>query len=251
MNSMIYSILSVNDSSEKLNTLLCGMKGISGVGLSSVSFNNISAIVGDINRSELIADKFNAIEYAGVIETLAQKFTLLPMRYGSIMESKEAICKMLAANYVNLEQNLQKVENKIEFGLKVFCDSEKLMAKYKALPDSETKTILNTGNEIKNSVYKDWVNRKLKDHRIEELLLAHINSIIKEIEGYLTSLNGVFKFKKMITATNIIDAVILLEKDKKDTLINTVRGLQNVYPDSHILLTGPWPPYNFVDIIIK
>jgi hypothetical protein len=251
MGKMIYSILSVRKNPGKLNALLVGMKGISGVDLYAVSMDEISVIVSDIKRTDLIADRSNAIEYAGVIETLAQQFTLLPVRFGSVMESTDAIIKMLGRNYHEIQQNLQKVENKVEFGLKVFCDSEKLMAELRAKSEADTKTPAKPAPEIKNSVYRDWVNNKLKEHRLEELLLTYVDSVIAEITGYLTRLNTVNKFKKMATVTNIIDAVFLLEKDKKDGLINAVKDFQNRYAGLHLMLTGPWPPYNFVDITIK
>ncbi|NQU86939.1 MAG: GvpL/GvpF family gas vesicle protein, partial [Mariniphaga sp.] len=73
---MIYSILSVKKNPEKLNALLVGMRGVSGAGLYVVPFNKIAVVVNDINKAELIADKSSAIEYAGVIENLAQQFTL-------------------------------------------------------------------------------------------------------------------------------------------------------------------------------
>jgi len=251
MDKMIYSILSVKNNPEKLNTLLVGMKGIAGTGLFAVSFDQISAVVSNIKRADLIADKTNAIEYAGVIEKLAQQFTLLPMRYGSLMESTDAINKMLGRNYHEFQQNLHKVENKCEFGLKIFCDSEKLKAELRAKSEADTKTPAKPAPEIKNSVYRDYVNKKLKEHRLEELLLTYVDSVISEIMGYLARLNAVNKFKKMATATNIIDSVFLLEKEKKSELIQAVEDLQNQYPGLNFVLTGPWPPYNFVEITIK
>jgi len=50
---------------------------------------------------------------------------------------------------------------------------------------------------------------------------------------------------------NIIDAVYLLENDRKEDCINVVNNLQNKYSSLNLMLTGPWPPYNFVDIIIE
>ncbi|NQU88214.1 MAG: GvpL/GvpF family gas vesicle protein, partial [Mariniphaga sp.] len=197
----------------------------------------------------LIADKSSAIEYAGVIENLAQQFTLLPVRYGSVMESTDMIKKMLERNYIEIQQNLLKVENKVEFGLKVFCDPEKIKAGLKEKTEVETKTELLQNS--KNSVYRDYLNRKLKEHRFEELLLSHVDTIILDITTHLAQLNSIQKFKKMVSATNIIDAVFLLEKNKKEDCINVVNELQNKYPSLHLMLTGPWPPYNFVDITIK
>ena len=251
MDMMIYSILSVKNNHEKLNTLLIVMKGISGADLYAVSLDEISAVVCDIKRADLIADKTNAIEYAGVIENLAQQFTLLPMRYGSLMGSTDLINKMLGRNYHEFQQNLQKVENKCEFGLKIFCDSEKLKAELRAKSEADTKTPDKPAPEIKNSVYRDWVNKKLKEHRLEELLLTYVDSVIAEITEYLARLNAVNKFKKMATGTTIIDAVFLLDKERKDALIHAVGDLQNQYPGLNFVLTGPWPPYNFVEITIK
>ena len=248
---MIYAILSVNKDSEKLNVLLGGIKGILGADLSVVNFDNIAVICSETKRAELIADKSNAIEYAGVIEKLAQHFTLLPMRFGSMMESTYAIIQMLERNYNDIQQNLLKVENMWEFGLKVFCDPEKLKADLSGKSDIPPSCPVEPVPEVQHSIYRDWVNKKLKEHRIEEMLLTYVNSVIAEITGYLTRLNAVNKFKKMASTTNIIDAVFLLDKDNKDALIHAVSDLQNRHSGLSFMLTGPWPPYNFVDFTVK
>lgn len=248
---MIYSILSIKNNSEKLNTLLAGMKGILGTDLYSVSVDEISVIVSDINRNELIAERSVAIEYAGILETLAQQFTLLPVRFGSFMDSTDAIIKMAGRNYREIQQNLNKVENKIEFGLKVLCDSEKLKSDLRLKAEAGTKVPDKPAVEINNSVYRDWVDKKLKEHRLEELLLTYVNEVITVITGSLDQLNAVNKFKKMVTEKTIIDAVFLLHKEQKDTVIKITEELQNRYPVLNFVLTGPWPPYNFVDITIK
>jgi hypothetical protein len=42
-----------------------------------------------------------------------------------------------------------------------------------------------------------------------------------------------------------------LEKDKKEELIKAIKDLQEIYPGMDFVLTGPWPPYNFVETTIK
>ena len=247
MSIMIYAILSVKKNPGKLNALLAGIKGLSGVGLYAVSVNKITLAVCDMNKAEIIADKSCAIEYAGIIETLAQQFTLLPVQYGSVMESTDTIKKMLERNYAEIQQNLLKVENKFEFGLKVFCDSEKLMTEL----EDANETVQKSGSEIKNSVFREYVNQKLKEHRREEMLLSYVDSIIAEFTRLLTHLNTINKIKKMASAKNIIDAVFLLKKNKKDEMVQAVKDFQSKYPRLNFILTGPWPPYNFVDFTLK
>lgn len=248
---MIYAIVSVKSDPGKLTDFLSGMTGIGGAGLYAVNFVEISAVACDIKRADIIADQLNAIEYARVVETLSQQFTLLPVRFGSIMESSDAISKMVERNYHDIQLNLEKVENKLEFGLKVICDSEKLRAEMSAKSEATSKIETNSDPGIKNSASRDWVNKKLKEHRVEELLLGYVDSVIAKIAEYLTRLNADKKFKKMVTPTTIIDAVFLLEKDKKDELIQTVKELQDSHANLAFVLTGPWPPYSFVDFTVK
>jgi hypothetical protein len=251
MEIMIYTLILVNEGSGKLEKLLLDMKGISGVALYSVCLNGIAAVVGENKKSDLISDKANAIEFAGIIEKLSHHFTLLPMRYGSFMESADAIALMLERNYQEIEQNLGKVEDKYEFGLKVFCDSEKLKSGILQKTEAETGTSADAATEVKYSVFREYVNAKLKAHRLEELMISYVDSVIIAINTQLTLLQAEHKFKKMASASILIDSVFLLEKRKKDELVDVIKKLQGQYPELDFVLTGPWPPYSFVETTIK
>lgn len=251
MGKMIYAILSDKMNHEKINALLSGMKGIVEADLSVVSFDQISAIVSDITKPDLITNQANAFIFAHVIEILEQYYPILPMRFGSVMESTESVQQMLENNYVEFQNNLLKVENKSEFGLKIFCDTEKLKSELKTKSEGQIETSPEPDSESKESVFREYVNQKLKAHRLEETLLGYVDSIIAEFTRFLIQLNAVKKIKKMTTATTIIDAVFLLEKDKKAELVSAVEDMQSKYPGLNFMLTGPWPPYSFVDITIK
>lgn len=249
MDKIIYAILSVKEDPEKLMAQLNTMKGILEADLYIVSYEDISAVVSDINRSDLIADKTNALKFAELIENLAEQFTVIPVRFGSLVESSDRIKKMLERNYNKIQNNLLEIKNKVEFGLKVFSDPEKIKTEIKI--KAEAEPLIESIKSKKKSIYTDYLLNKLKEHRFEEQLLAHVDCIILDITTHLKQLNPIQKFKKMVSATNIIDAVLLLDKNKKELCINVVNELQNKYPDLSFMLTGPWPPYNFVDINIK
>lgn len=248
---MIYAILSVNNETDKLKSLLFGMKGVQNLLIYPVSFADIAVVVSDIKKSGLITDKTNAIEYAGVIESLSHHFTVLPVRFGSILESKTILLKILESNYPEIQNNLQKVEHKYEFGLKVFCDSEKIVADLISKSEKEIRPDENSLSIPTQSIYRDWMNKKLKEHRIEESLLVYVDTVIALLTAELVGLNAVCKIRKMVSATTIIDAVFLLEKEHKKAMVQIVADLQNQHPNLNFVLTGPWPPYNFVEISIK
>ena len=167
------------------------------------------------------------------------------------MESNEAIIQMLEKNYPEIEQNHLTVENKFEFGLKIFCEPEKIMAELIVKSEAECKGQLTPVTEIKNSASRNWVNKKLKEHRLEELLVTYVNSVIADVSEQLDRLKAIRKIKKMVTSTLIIDGVFLIDKLLKDDLIHAVGDLQNKYHGLNFIITGPWPPYNFVDFKVK
>lgn len=251
MEKIIYALLSVKNKPEKLNALLAGTKGLAGAPLFALSFDDITAIVSHMGRAGLIADKSAALEYAAVIETLSQQFTLLPMRFGSLMESNEAIIHLLEKNHPDMQQNLLQIENKSEFGLKIFCDPEKVLEKLRDQSEAASRNQPEPVTEIKNSASREWVNKKLKEHRLEELLVTYVDSVMDDITGHLDSLKAICKIKKMVTPTTIIDGAFLLDKGLKDELVHAATNLQNKYPTLKFILTGPWPPYNFVNFTVK
>jgi len=251
MDLMIYSILSVRNSAGKLNLLLSGMTGISGTNLYAIPFDEICAVVGDIPKDGLTAQGPKVLMYAEVVETLGEQFTLLPMRFGSRMETGLAVRNMLERNYFDIHSNLLKVENRYEFGLKVLCNSEKLKAELLAKTGACIQAPVRPAQAAEISVYREYVNRKLEEHRLEELVLAYVDSVIAKINGYLSVFNTEQKTRKMPTASVMIDSVFLIEREHKDTLVQVIDRMQNHYPSLDFVLTGPWPPYSFVETTIK
>ncbi len=249
MQKMIYAVVSVKHNQDGLTSLLAGMKGLGGADLFAVFHDEIAAVTGEIERCDFTADKSLAIEYAGVIDALFQRYPVLPMRFGSTLESSGAILEMLVRNRDEFLQNLDRVENKQEFGLKIFCDSEKLAAELRMKSEAVLSPPADPGITI--SAYREYINKKLKEHRLEELLVDYADTVIAEITVSLALLCAESRFKKMASAKNIIDAVFLLDKDVEIQLVRSVQDLQNKHQGLNFILTGPWPPYNFVEIKIQ
>ncbi len=251
MEKMIYALSSAKGNAKRLQGLLAGMKGVAGTDLYTLSSEEITAIVCDVDRSGLIADRSTAVEFAAVIDLLSQQFTLLPVRFASIMESAEAVINMVERNTHDILQNLHKVDNKFEYGLKIFCEPEMLLSELKAKSQATVKIEQTHAREVNHSVYREWVNKKLEEHRSEELIIKYVDSVVTEITIHLGRLNATSKLKKMTSASTIIEALFLLDKASKEALVASVEELQKTHTSLTFVLTGPWPPYNFVDFTVK
>lgn len=248
MKKIIYAIIASNQSHAELSDLMKGIQGISDSTLYALSFNDISVAVSDFTSSKFTINKEVAIDFARVIEELSQSVTLLPIRFGTFLQTDEFINQLLINHYDSFIKNIKQVDNKYEFGLKVFWDYEKCSEQIRVkLESEEVKT---SDYFASSTIHTNYLFDKIKKHRLEAALLKYVEQLIEEISRHLVQINPHCKFKKMVTNSIILDAVFLVEKSKKDEFIQTIEVIKQQQADLNLLLTGPWPPYSFVDIVI-
>ena len=246
---MLYAIIASPDCSDLLTSRLSAIQGVEDSKLITVSCNKLTAIVAEISRKKVVVNTENALTFAKVIDKLSRHYPILPIRYGTLMDSDESIILLLEKYESKFEQNLCVVENKEEFSLKVFWDYEKESKKIRQqiyATEMENRTPFQG-----DSSSKAYLLQKMKEHRFENALLTSVEQLVGEICMLLTRFNPIYKFKKMVSQTMILDAVLLFDKEQKEVLIRAIDGLKNQHKNLRFLLTGPWPPYNFVELDIK
>ena len=246
MDKIIYAIMGKSCSRSELNDLVKNIEGISGSTLYALSFREIAVAVGDFSSSKFAITKELAIDFARVIEQLSQKLTLLPIRFGTFLKSDDDILQLMEDHHDSFYNNLLKVANKAEFGLKVMWDYEKGVEKIKG--KSEEEEVKAETYFTKSTANTNYLLDKIRKHKLEDALLHHVEQLIGEISGHLSIINPDCKFKKMVSKTLILDGVFLVDKNKKDEFVRAVDLLKQQHDDLHLLLTGPWPPYSFVEI---
>ena len=242
----IYAILdpNVNGSDHKPDIMGLGSSSVYFVG-----FRDISAAVSNVNRDTIKVSSDIAFSYEKIIEDLWAKFNLLPMRFGTVMKNDTNIVEILKRNYSDFVDNLKKVENKSEFGLKILLDMNKIDYKSENTFNLDNYKKLKQLN--KNSIYRNYLIDKLKQHKSEDSFMKKIDDIIEEIHNPLQKLSYLYKVKKMVTPKIILNATYLIKNDIKEEFIQTIKQIKREKRDLNFLLTGPWPPYNFVNLSIK
>lgn len=249
MNKIIYAILDSQNSDLIPKDLLTEKTGVAGAVLYPVSFINISAIASNCGSGKQTWVKESVLEFAGVIEKLSEHTNLLPVRFGTILQSDDVIRQLLLNNYDDFESNLKKVANKAEFGLKVLWDYEKLKNEIK---DKSGSVEIKAGDYFKqNTVHTNYLLGKMKQHKLDDAVLQYVEKFIVEINHCLKPLNPETKFKKMVSDSIMLDAVFLIKKTHYQEFKHVIETVGQQHADLQFLLTGPWPPYSFVDIHIE
>ena len=98
-------------------------KGIEGRTVYSIGKEEISAVVSDVTVNKKIRpERRNIAAHQEVLKVLMKETTPLPMTFGVIGDTGDAIRLILAKNQTVLLSQLERVDNKVEMGLTVTLD---------------------------------------------------------------------------------------------------------------------------------
>jgi BMFP domain-containing protein YqiC len=186
-----------------------------------------------------------------VLVALMQDTTVIPLKFGTILQDEKAALKMLQEQGEQFKNLLAKFAGKVEWGLKVYVDKQ-----------AYSEYIIQ--NEQK---FKDWEQRLAKLSRgaayifgrkmqeeLEEYINDQLSIIAQEIfqdlgqDASEAKLNDILQRK--VTGREqemILNAAYLVAKHKADHLRQ--RGTDFIQKYAFMALdlsfSGPWPPYNF------
>ena len=247
LSGMLYAITVSPDQPKLLLSFLSTVRGVDNSKLSVISHNGLMAILDETGKDKVVANTENALIYATVIEAMFRNFTVLPVRYGTLMDSEKAVIALLEKYGKTFKQNLSRLENKEELSLKVWWDPQKGNDKIRQQLQAYRVDTPFTGN----SVSKEYLLQKLKEYQFDNALQSYVEQLVNEICKIVARFNTLHQFKKRVSKTIVLDAVFLLEKGQKKAFTQAIEQLKNKHESLHFLLTGPWPPYNFVELNIE
>jgi len=221
----------------------------SDVELEFISVGTLTAIVSSQQDNKLSASRQEVLAYAGIVDDISKKYSILPMRYGSVVSSCADVTALLEKNSELFIKALNKVMNKEEYSLRIFFSHH-----YQDAPVHEESAGIHFSPPdilLGNTKNQNYLLKKYQQHKAEEKHLQYIQKIQAAVTRELNKLTDVVVFNKISTSGCIIDAVLLIDRVSKNTLLALVADIESVYPEHNVILTGPWPPYNFAQIKLE
>src|SRR5690349_18355146 len=106
-----------------------GSIGMGGEGrrVYTVHHKDLAAVVSDTPIRIYDPTRENVLAHELVNETVMREYTVIPMSFGTIFRTREDINELLRSTYRAFDDVLDKMRDKIEFGLKVLWDREKVI----------------------------------------------------------------------------------------------------------------------------
>ena len=110
----------------------------------TVHYKNLAAVVSDAPLEVLDSTRENVLAHERVNETVMHEHTVIPMSFGTIFKTREDIVELLRSAAEAFGDVLNKMQNKLEFGLKVLWDRDQAIREI----ESEDEDIRRLKKEI-------------------------------------------------------------------------------------------------------
>src|SRR3954453_23103007 len=228
-----------------------GKIGIGGVGenVYSVHHGDVAAVVSKTPVFIFDPRGENALAHEHVIETVMKTKTIIPMSFGTVFRTDDDIREVLKSIYPSLKDVLKQMGNKLEFGLKVTWDRDRIVEELKR----ENEEIHRFQHELtRKHLQSTYFARMQLGRMIDKALSERAAEVVREIYDGLRAVCVASRDNKVIGDKMIMNAAFLIQKDKESEFDAAVNAVAQKFGDRlNFKYTGPWPPYNFVNIRLK
>ena len=213
----------------------------------TINYKDIAAVVSDTPIEVHDPTRENVLSHERVNETVMRKHTVIPMSFGTVFKTREDILELLRSAYDAFHDVLKKMEDKLEFGLKVLWDRD-VMVREIETQDEDVRRLKQEIGAQKGSTY---FARMQYGRLVDASLQAHSEKYVAEIFEALRDVAVASRANKPIGDKMIMNAAFLVSREKETAFDARVKEIGARFDKLTFKYTGPWPPYNFVNIRLK
>ncbi|HEY0512955.1 MAG TPA: GvpL/GvpF family gas vesicle protein [Thermoanaerobaculia bacterium] len=213
----------------------------------TVNYKDIAAVVSDTPLEVYDPTRENVLAHERVNEVVMRDFTVIPMSFSTVFKTSEDIVELLRSAYDAFRDVLVKMQDKLEFGLKVLWEPETIIREIEK--DDENLRLLR--QEISHQKGSTYFARMQYGRLVDSLLQEHSETLVSEIIATLSSVSVASRTNKPIGDKMILNGAFLVARDREPDFDAKVKEIDARYENLIFKYTGPWPPYNFVNIRLK
>ena len=213
----------------------------------TVNYRDMAAVVSDVPIVPLDSTRENVLAHERVNEHVMRDHTVIPMSFGTIFKTREDILELLRSAYDAFNDVLNKMEDKLEFGLKVLWERDEIVK----IIEQEDEDIHRLKNEISSQKGSTYFARMQYGRLIDTALQQRSERYVAEFLQRLRDVSVASRINRAIGDKMIMNAAFLVQRDQQQQFDRRVKEIASQFERLTFKYTGPWPPYNFVNIRLK
>lgn len=223
--------------------------GVEGSDVYTIADGGIAAVVSRLTRAKIRPERANLKAHQAVLNRLIADTTPLPMAFGTIANSPQAIHKILTRNRRAFAEQLARVADKVEMGLRVTWDVPNI---FEYLVNTHTELRL-ARDRLMSARHEFTQEEKIELGRMfDRLLNDDREAHIAKVERILSPLCAEFKANPCRNENEAINLACLVKRDAQETFSASVFAAAKLFDNNFSFdYSGPWAPHNFVDLDLE
>ncbi len=227
-----------------------GSDSLNGRAVYCIAHGRIAAVVSDVPETKLRPERRHLVAHHQVLRSLMDEGrALLPFSFGIVAEDDRAVRRILSSHEETFCEQLQRVEGKVEMGLRVMWDVPNVF-QYIVDSHSELRGLrdrLFRGGREPTQDEKIALGRRF-EQLLEEDRAAHTQSVLEVLEKVCFEIRD----NEPRDETEVINLACLIGRDGQDAFEEAVLEAAKLFDDNYAFdYNGPWPPYDFVDVELQ
>lgn len=218
-----------------------GFKDIAAV-ISESPFAVYNSLAKERTVKDLVSHQF-------VLEKVMRSFTILPLKFGTMVETADEVIEFLARGYALLSDELRQMEGKIELDIVARWELPKVMAAiYRDSPNIQSKQreFALKGNKV--AVEEKVTLGQLVEQALETRKASSTQLILQTLKEEAAEVC----LHEVASPEMFLNAAFLLEKEHEGAFNETVALLdQRLESAVNFRVVGPLPPYSFSTILLE
>jgi len=215
----------------------------------TISDGRIAAVVSDGSKKKIRPERRYLAAHQGVLRYLMEKTTPLPMAFGIIADSPQAIQRILSRNQKGLVDQLDRVSGKVEMGLRVTWDVpnifEYFVHSHQELHEARDQFF---GSQREPTQEDKIELGRMFDRILNEDRERHTEQVEEILSAYCSEI----KKNTYRNEREVMNLACLVDRSQGSQFEQGIFETANLFDNNFSFdYNGPWAPHNFVDVDLR
>jgi hypothetical protein len=222
----------------------------------AVTDGGLTAVVSQVPAAEFAEDELRAhlndmdwvetvaLDHERVLDSICRQTTVIPMRLCTVYKTERGVREMLLREADTLLEALDQLDGKTEWGVKLFFERPQ-----------ESRAPIRERASGESASGASYMNDRRQQRDRARQLDEQVEAVVALIHERLDSLSEESTLnppqRPEISAhpgEMVLNGAYLVKRESEQEFHEEARALQSRFADNGIelVLTGPWPAYNFL-----
>ncbi|MFJ6657106.1 GvpL/GvpF family gas vesicle protein [Streptomyces sp. NPDC091377] len=245
------------------------LTGVAGGHPRLLHHGDLVAVVADVPERDFAEEPLHAhledLDWLGetaraherVIDACSGLTTTLPLRLATVFHDDEGVRRMLTAQDAALRSTLDRLEGRVEWGVKVYAEPEDEPAGRNAGQGSAGEGSVGEENAGRTTDRpasgRDYLRQRRHAVRAREDTWERAERFANRLHTDLTAHAEAARLHPLQSGPlattpghNVLNAAYLLPRTGSRAFMDLVEGVRGTEPGISVQLTGPWAAYSFI-----